>query len=417
MLTVLTGLVMGFALLAARVRRMHLSAPIIFTAAGALLLPPAAVEVSNSAVLTLAELTLVVLLFHDASTVQLSRLRHDKWIPVRLLAIGFPVALGFTFAMALGLLPTLGVAGAVLVAGALTPTDAGLGAETIQNPRVPVRVRRALNVESGLNDGLATPVVLLAIGALVAETNGGHAEQQGIFAVGAVPVLLGLGIGVGIGLAAAWALDRSLHRELSTEGSRSIAVMALPLLALGIGEIVEANVFITAFACGLSFGTASDCVAVEPQVSESVELAADVLGYVIWFLAGGLILSALEDGVRWQWVAIAAAALTVLRIIPVAISMIGTHLRWQTLLFIGWFGPRGLATVVFGLIAFEELGQGFSDIGGILAVTVVLSVILHGITAGPLADRYGAWATRTRARIEREPGVEPMAPRGRAVGR
>jgi NhaP-type Na+/H+ or K+/H+ antiporter len=423
--TVITLLIVAFALNASRVTQVHLSAPIVFGVAGALLAGPVDVGIDRGSVLLLAELTLVVILFHDASTVQLRQLRNDKGIALRLLAIGFPLTLGLTYLAARGLIPEAGVAGAVLLAGALTPTDAGLGAATIMNPQVPVRVRRALNVESGLNDGLATPVVLLAIGSLataeeaLGESPGAGVVESGpgasdILQIGVVPALVGVAVGVIIGVVFAKLLDISVDRDASTHRSRAIAVVALPVLALGGAEMLQANAFIAAFVCGITFGSISRCLAAEPEAADTLEIGADMLGFVIWFLAGGLVVSTLSDGIEWQWLAMAVLALTVLRTLPVAISMVGTGFHRQTLLFVGWFGPRGLATVVFGLIAFEELGPGGGDIAGVLALTVSLSVVLHGATAGPWAARYGTWARRVHAPVEMEPATEPTMARGRS---
>lgn len=414
LLTVFTVLVLAFSLVNRKVSQWQLSAPIVFGVAGGILAGPVEIDISRGVVLLIAELTLVVLLFHDASTVQLSRLRNDKGISLRLLVVGFPLAVLLTFLAARGLIPDVGVAGALLVAGALTPTDAGLGAATMMDPRVPVRVRRALNVESGLNDGLATPIVLVAIGMIAVESGREDVEQQSLLAIGAVPVALGLVVGLVIGVVAARLLDLSERRAASTLRSRAISVLSVPVLCLAVAELVGANSFIAAFVGGLAFGTASRCVNDEPAVSETVEITADLLGYVIWFIAGGLVITFLEAGVEWEWILLAVLALTVLRVVPVAVSMIGTHFRWQTVLFLGWFGPRGLATVVFGLIALEELGPGDGAIAGVLSITVALSVILHGVTAGLLAAPYGAWARTTSARIEMEPAVEPMPSRGRS---
>ena len=138
-------------------------------------------------------------------------------------------------------------------------------------------------------------------------------------------------------------------------------------------------------------------------MSETLDSGANLIGYVVWFLAGGLVQLTFAQGIRWQWIVIAVAALTVLRILPVAISLVGTGLRWQSVLFVGWFGPRGLATIVFALLAFEELGPDdpvMVDIAGIVAVTVILSVFAHGISSGILARRYGQWADRTKPEAE-----------------
>lgn len=343
----------------------------------------------------IAELTLVVMLFHDAATVRLRQLIADRGVPLRLLAIGFPLALVLTAATGLWLLPALGLAGAILVAGAVTPTDAGLGAPTVLNPVVPTRVRRALNVESGLNDGLATPVVLLALSALV--TAEGQ-EEPTVFQVSVVPVILALVIALGSGFAGARALDWSARHRLSSDRGRRLAILVLPLFTMALAQLVGANVFIAAFVAGLVFGAVCTTADEHPEATELLEVAADLLSVVVWFLAGGLVvlLFGVSDiTVQWRWLVYAVLILTVLRIVPVAVSLLDASFRWRTALFIGWFGPRGLATIVFGLLALEELGPDHPvavDAIGVMMGVVVLSVFAHGITAGPLARRYGQWA-------------------------
>lgn len=411
-IAVMAGLVFGYALLARRLTLANVTAPMLSLLAGVLIFAVTGIELDATIVHVIAELTLVTILFHDASTVKLSQLRHDPGIPSRLLLIGFPLALLATFAVTIGLLPGVGVAGAWLLAASITPTDAGLGAPTVLNPAVPTRVRRGLNVESGLNDGLATPIVLLALSALATEAG---ESTPGILKVGVVPILLALAVAVGVGLAAAWTLDRSRIHGLSGHRGRAIATLSLPLLMFGLADVVGANAFIAAFVGGLVFGAACTTLAAEPTTAELIEVGSDLLGFVVWFFAGGILLLVVEQDFSWKWPVLALLALTVLRIVPVFLSLIGTGFKWPTVMFLGWFGPRGLATIVFGLLAAEELGLEspvMADLAGVIAFTVLFSVFAHGFSAGFLAAAYGDWARRSHAPIEHEPGVEPARTRG-----
>ena len=378
-IAVMAGLVLAYALLAKRLSAANITPPMLSIVAGVVVFSFAEIDVDTAAVHIIAELTLVVVLFHDASTVKLSRLRHDPGIALRLLIIGFPLAMLATYLLTRELLPGLGVAGAWLLAAAVTPTDAGLGAPTMLNPVVPKRVRRALNVESGLNDGLATPLVLLALTALADEEG---ATQPSVLSVGLIPVVEALIIAVVIGLVTAWFMDRSRQRHLSGHRGRAIATLVLPLFLFGLAEVVGANGFITAFVGGLTFGAASKTIEKEQETSELLEVAADLMGFVVWFFAGGIVLAVFSDGFRWQWVALALAVLTVLRIVPVWISLLGTEFRWPTVAFLGWFGPRGLATIVFGLLAVEELGADnavMNDIAGTIVFTVLFLFFPAGL--------------------------------------
>jgi len=412
-IAVMSALIFCYALVARGLVSTSLTAPMLSIAAGMVFFAASSVDINADFVHALAEMTLVIILFHDASTVRLGRLRHDPGIALRLLMIGFPLALLATFLVSRALFPAVGIAGAWLIAAAITPTDAGLGAPTVLNPVVPLRVRRGLNVESGLNDGLATPIVLMAL-AVFAERE--DAPIPGLLGVGVAPVLLALGCAVVLALVAAWCMDRSRERGLSSPRGRQIATLGVPALLFGVAELIGANAFIAAFAGGLVFGAASISLAEDRGTGGLIETAADLLGFVVWFFFGGLLLVVFEVGIRWQAALIAVLAVTALRLIPVALAMIGSGFSWRTVTFLGWFGPRGLATIVFGLLALEELGRsapGIAEIESVLAVTVLLSVFAHGFTAGPLSRSYGQWVQRSGATIGLEPSVEPMPSRGR----
>lgn len=411
-ITVMSALVFCYALTARRLTFANVTAPMLSIIAGLVFFSARAFDINSAYVHSIAEMTLVIILFHDASTVRLSKLRHDPGIAMRLLLIGFPLALLATYLVTRSLLPELGWAGALVIAAAITPTDAGLGAPTVLNPVVPLRVRRGLNVESGLNDGLATPIVLVALGVLAEHED---APIPGLLGIGMVSVLLALACSVLLAVAMAWFMDWSRRRHLSGRRGRQVATLALPALLFGVAQLIGANAFIAAFVGGLVFGAVSTTLAEEHESAELLETSADLLGFLVWFLFGGLLLRVFAEGMRWQWLLIAVLALTVLRLVPVALAMLGSGFRRPTVAFMGWFGPRGLATIVFGLLALEELGVDspfIRDVAGPLSVTVVLSVFAHGFSAGPLSKAYGAWAERTDAPIKVEPHPEPRS-RGR----
>ena len=317
-LALVAGLILLYALTAQRSLNWNITAPMIALVVGAVVFRLSGLaSIDLSWVHLMAEVTLVMVLFHDAATVQLSGLVRDYGLPLRLLAIGFPLALVATLGTALWLLPAVGVAGALLLAAAATPTDAGLGAPTVLNPSVPVRVRRALNVESGLNDGLATPLVLLALAAIAAEPS----EDPSLFGIGVIPVAVGLGLAVVVGLAGGWLTDRSREFQWSSVDSREIAVFALPLLLLGLATMTGGNVFIAAFVGGLIFGGASSTLRAEPESSQLLQLITDLFSLAVWFMGGGLVLLVVEFGIRWQWVVMALLILACLRMVPVGISL------------------------------------------------------------------------------------------------
>ena len=391
----------GYALLAARLDRAWISAPIVFVATGFLLGPSVLGIVEPSGeretLLHLTELTLAILLFADAATVRLKRLREDAALPGRLLGIGLPltIALGTVLAA-----PILGVPWAVaaLIGTILAPTDAALGLAVVTDRAVPVRIRRALNVESGLNDGIATPFVSLFLTIVATE----EAVRTGSWVVGAA-IELGLAVvaalvvgGLG-GLAFAMARARSW----TTPVSEQLAVLALAVLSYVGAVAIGGNGFVAAFAGGLVFAFASsardaklgDPIATETR--EAVEFTETIglfASFVVWVIFGALFVGpVLTRTPALEAVIYAVASLTVIRMLPVAVALLGMGFRRDTIAFIGWFGPRGLASVVFSLLALDELARTTvaPRLLEVATLTILGSVLLHGVTARPLAAIYG----------------------------
>ena len=401
-----------YALVSQLLGRYLITAPMAMVVVGALafhFLEP--LDVEGGTVHLLAEIALVLVLFHDASTVNLRSLREDPGPPLRLLLIGFPLAIVVTTGVSAWLLPGIGIYGALLLAAAVTPTDAGLGAPTVLNPSVPVRVRRMLNVESGLNDGLATPIVSFALTVLASQA-GDSVPSLIDFAV--APLLLGLLVGIVGAVIVAVLVRLARSHKWASEQTVAIAVLTTPLMLFLVADLAGGNVFIAAFVGGLAFGGAL-AAGQDDNSSQLLETGADIVGWLVWFFAGGLGIEFLLHGLTWQAVVLAVLALTVLRIGPVALCLVGTHFNWRTVLFVGWFGPRGLATVVFSLLILEELGEEnpvVAPVLGPLVVAVFISVFAHGFSATPLAERYGRWVSANSPTAETRTVTEPNA-RGR----
>jgi NhaP-type Na+/H+ or K+/H+ antiporter len=407
-------LVIGFVVVSGLLRRAHVTAPIAFVAAGAVLavvVPPAA-EQRWVGLRVVAELTLVLLLFHDAAQVRPREIRRDRVVMLRLLLVGLPLTILLGYLAARWLLPELPVMFALLLAAVLAPTDAGLGAATVLNPAVPVRVRRLLNVESGLNDGLVTPIVLLAITA-IASTEGLRVGAS--LAAGLGELALGALLGTGIGVMGAGVLGWSRAAGLSGRGGRALAVLLLPLLAYAIALLSGGNGFVAAFVSGTSFAGAARWIHEEDSALQLTEAIADPLGYAVWLVFGYGAARVVWGDVGPREVLFAVLALTVLRMLPVALAMLGTGFDRRTVAFVGWFGPRGLASVVFALIAVETL-QIDADLDLVLSIitlTVLGSVLAHGLTAEPLAQRYGAWVARVQPPAEVLGASQPRSRGGR----
>ncbi|HTI34454.1 MAG TPA: cation:proton antiporter [Miltoncostaea sp.] len=402
-LAVLLAVVVVYAAAARRLDRVSVTSAIVFTVAGLALgstgldVLPATLSLDAETTKLLAESALVVLLFADASTVDARAAAGDAALVGRLLGIGLPLAVGIGALLAAPILPELSVAACVLLAAMLAPTDAALGLSMFRNRAVPARVRRVLNVESGLNDGIATPIVFFTIAVVVDEAAAtSNADAASALAEAARDLAVGLGMGVLVGVLGGLALTRARARGWTTPESEEIGILALAALTYAAALATDANGFVAAFAGGLAFGAVTrrsmrDRTGVTDDVGQ-------VLALLVWTLFGSLLVGpVLTDGLDWAPIAYAVLSLTVVRMAATALALAGSGLRWQTVALMGWFGPRGLASGVFLLIVVIELEEAASGVAHTIAVTgtwtILLSVVLHGVTAGPLGRAYGRRAT------------------------
>jgi NhaP-type Na+/H+ or K+/H+ antiporter len=343
-------------------------------------------------------------LFSDASRVGLRDLRVDLGLCLRLLGIGLPLTIGLGALLALGLFNGMSIWLALLVGAALAPTDAALGAGVMVNPAVPARIRRLLNIESGLNDGIATPVVLVAIaGAETAE----HAASIGPGAAVA-ELALGLLVGAVVGGAGGLVVNVARRRGWAAGGFAGSAVLALAVCAYACALALHGNGFIAAFVGGLAYRTCGGRRG--ERLVPYVEETGALVSLLVWLAFGAVaVVSALQH-LTWQTVLYAVLSLTVIRMAPVALSLIGAGLDRPAVAFVGWFGPRGLASVVFALLALEDIGKVAGPAVSVIAFTVLLSVVAHGLTADPLAHRYGPRLAITADGPD-DPGIPQMPER------
>jgi len=392
-LTIFLGLLFLFSLVSKRMERTVLTAPMAFSAFGALtcaLAPALGSEVrSQDLLLHIAELGLVLLLFTDASRTDLGMLRDIRALPSRLLSIGMAGTIVLGALTAKLVFPALSWWEAGILSAVLAPTDAGLGQIIVNSPTVPARIRQTLNVEAGLNDGLSVPFLLFFI-ALAEGHESRHASLLGlVYEQLGLGIALGLAIGLGGGL-----LLRVAHRRGWVAHSwRQLGVVVLPLMCLLASEPLGASMFIAAFIAGLAVQVGY------PQTSKhSVEFTEEwgqVFNLSVFFLFG--LVAARDAGAfTWTHVAYATLSLTVVRMLPVALALWGTGLTTATVLFVGWFGPRGLASIVLGLVFLEhdEHLAGEATIRLAVMVTVALSVFAHGASALPGMRLYSRRVTR-----------------------
>ena len=393
-LIALTLATFAWAVLSRWLADRYLTGPLVLTVAGFLLANPSwgmvSIDIESSTVHRLAEATLALLLFSDASAVPVTAARRDLPLTARLLGIGLPMSIIAGTAVAVLLFPNVPLALAGLIAASLAPTDAALSASVIADERLPARVRRVLNVESGLNDGIATPVVTVCIAATASAIGvAAHEYEDGWGAVG--ELLIGAAVGAGLGLVGGMLIVLARRRGWTQHGSRRLATLSLALAAFLVASQAGGNPFVAAFVGGVVFGASAQADAEESI--ELTELTGGYLSLVLWFVFGaGFVLPAFEQ-LDLRIALYAIASLTVVRMVPVAIALIGSGQGTATTAFIGWFGPRGLASVVFALLAIEELGDADPRVVtavNTIAITITLSIVLHGVTARPLATRYVA---------------------------
>jgi sodium/hydrogen antiporter len=278
------------------------------------------------------------------------------------------------------------------VGAALAPTDAALGAGMMANPVVPARIRRLINVESGLNDGIATPFVSVA---LAGAATGGHAAGHGP-AAAVAELAVGAGIGVAAGGVGGLLVNAARRRGWAAEGFGGSAVLGLAVCAYASAVAAGGNGFIAAFVAGLAFGTAGGRRG-EPLVP-FVEETGALVSLLVWLAFGAVALVPAVESLTWQMVLYAILSLTVVRMAPVLVALAGARLDWATSILVAWFGPRGLASVVFALLALEELGgPAAGPAVAVISITVLLSIVAHGATAEPLATRYANRLARPAA--------------------
>jgi NhaP-type Na+/H+ or K+/H+ antiporter len=400
-LVALAAVLLAFAAISKRIDGTPLTAAMFFTAAGLVLgvealglIDPSA---TGSEVKILAEATLTVVLFSDASRIDLGALRRTLGIPVRLLGIGLPLTIAAGFLAGLVVLGDLAWPEALVLAIVLAPTDAALGQAVVTSPRLPVRIRQSLNVESGLNDGICVPLFVIALAVALAEGGAigdGHAAQL-------VAEKIGYGVlgGVVAGAAAAAVVVYAGGRRLVDETWLQVVPLAGALLAFGLAEAIEGSGFIAAFVGGAVFGGLRRRRG--GDVSHLIEQSGAVLAAVTFVVFGAVLLGPALRDLTWQIALYAVLSLTVVRMVPVAISLLGSGARRPTVAFLGWFGPRGAASIVFALLLLEEEAlPGQSLILTTAFVTVGLSVLTHGLTAAPFASRYADWHD---ARVDETP--------------
>lgn len=391
-LTVLAVAVLGYAVFSRRLHGSVVTPAMVFVAVGLAVggsgLGWIDAEVSLDAVQALTTATLTLVLFTDAVRIDLPALRQEIGLPRRLLGVGLPLTILAGTAVALLLFDELSLWPAAVLATVLAPTDAALGQAVVTDPSLPSRVRQGLNVESGLNDGLCVP--LLAIFLTLAESDEGLARGE---ALRVIVEEIGGGLlgGVVAGAVGALLLREAARRRWIEPAWHAIALVAVPAGAYGLAVVFHGSGFIAAFVAGLVFGRVAGRDGLPTDLADEL---GELLGALTFLVFGAVALGPVLGDLTWAVVAYAVLSLTAVRMLPVALSLVGTHPRPVTVGFVGWFGPRGLASIVFALDLVGESGLAEAPlIVTVVGVSVALSVLVHGLSAAPAAAWYGRWYT------------------------
>jgi len=411
--------ILAFGVISNRAAAAAVTPPMAFVALGLALGPwglgYVTIAVETDFVHLLAEATLVVILFTDASRIDLALLRRDHGVPVRLLVIGLPLTIvaGTLAAVAILDVPSLWVA--AVVAAVLAPTDAALGQAVVSSTSVPVRIRQALNVESGLNDGIALPAVLILVS--VAEATHGGAGAAYWLQFAALQVVLGPIVGIAVGYAGGKALERGWQAGWTDPTFLKLSGLGLAFLAFAAADLVGGNGFIAAFAAGLTMGNSARSIC--PSLYAFGEAEGQLMALMTFLIFGAVMVPDAIPHMSWNVILYGALSLTAVRMVPVAVSLIGLPLRADTQLFLGWFGPRGIASILFVLVVLDEAPMTRAADVAVVVTAVLMSVFAQGVTARPAAALYGARLARAapaRPMIETEAvGEMPLRLRGRGA--
>lgn len=388
LLAIFVSLIFLHSLVSRRLERTIVTAPIVFTVAGMMassVMPETPDrQAGQELFLSIAEIGLVLLLFTDASRTDLRMLRSMRGLPARLLSAGMLLTILLGALGALLVFRGLSIWEAGILAAILAPTDAGLGQIIVNSPRVPIKIRQALNVEAGLNDGLSVPFLLFFMALAGGAAGGGHSRLTRF-----ILEQLGLGtlVGLSVGLVGGYLLGAAHRRKWTAHSWQQLGVVTLPLLCLLACEQAGASMFIAAFVAGLAVQ-----IGFHDAAKHSVEFTEEwgqLLNLSVFFLFGLLVVRAWPQ-FNWRHAFYAVLSLTVVRMLPVAVALIGTRLSRATVLFMGWFGPRGLASIVLGLVYLGRHTQqpGESTIRLTVMMTVLFSIFAHGLSALPGMESY-----------------------------
>ncbi len=396
-LTILAAFMLFYSLTSGLLQRTIISGALVYIAFGLIVGPLGlgffTLDVTAEGLSLLAELTLALVLFTDAANANLRELKHSFRIPQRLLLIGLPLTIILGFGAGLLVFSGLALLEIAILATMLAPTDAALGKAVVTNESVPSNIREGLNVESGLNDGICVPILFIFL-ALVAST-GGEGDTT-VLALKLVAQAIGIGIAVGavFSFVCVRLIKMCAERGWITETWRMLLVPSLAVTCFAVAQLLGGSGFIACFVGGMLFG------GLEKQHKQKLlpaaEMTGDKLALITWVVFGAVVVGQSLGAFSWRVVLYAVLSLTLVRMVPVFLVLGGMKLRSDEKLFMGWFGPRGLASIVFAVIVLNKHLPNGEIISMTVVCTILLSVIAHGLSANPLVAALGARISRAK---------------------
>lgn len=383
-------LILGYGIFSKVAERSIVTAPMVFVTVGILVsffsFDLLAEGRKAPYVKVLAEATLILVLFVDASTLNLKRLIRERKLPLRLLGIGLPLTMVLGALIALPLFPEEGKWSLLLMALILSPTDAALGQAVVISPMVPEKIRQTINVESGLNDGIALPPILVCLAVLAGGADELNASYW--FAFVLKQFIYGPVIGGLVGWVGGWLVDEASKKGWMNHTFQQLASVSLAVLAFSLAESAHGNGFIASFFAGLLLGARTE--ELRQRIRDFGEAESHAMVLFIFLLFGMFLVPMSFPLWDWQALVYAVLSLTFIRMVPVALCLWGSELSRPSIWFIGWFGPRGIASVLYLLMMVLKLGaEGYERITAVITLTVLLSIFAHGVSAVPLSKLFG----------------------------
>jgi NhaP-type Na+/H+ or K+/H+ antiporter len=400
-MAIIAGFVFLYSIACGGLERTPVNGALVFTAFGLALGPVGldwlTITIDEEGLSTLAELTLALVLFTDAANANLKELEHAYLIPQRLLLIGLPLTILLGVGVGVLVFGGLTLLEIMILATMLAPTDAALGEAVVTDESVPDNIRESLNVESGLNDGICVPILFLF---LTLAVGSGVEGSTTILALKLMVQAIGVGVAAGIGLTSAgiWLLKHCNARGWVTESWLQFCVPALAVTCFAVSQWLGGSGFIACFAGGILFDRR-----IERHPKHRLLLAAegtgDTLALMTWVVFGGAVVGQAFNSFTWNVVVYALLSLTMVRMAPVFLSLAGMNLRVDEKLFMGWFGPRGLASIVFAVIVMKARLPGGDTISATVVCTILLSILAHGLSANPLVALLAARIQRSGGKV------------------